>query len=244
MSKYLILVPARFASTRFPGKPLAKINGKPMIDYVVENCNNSGFDYAIVTDNDEIERHVNSIKGKVVRVDDNVTTGSERIALAYQRYFKEGSNYKYIINVQGDEPLLKGEVIKKLGDEHAKSTFDIYTAVKKRSTTDVDFNNPNVVKCIKAQGSSQCLYFSRSPIPFVRDGSEQSWFQHIGLYSYRTESLEKFVSLSESKYEDIEKLEQLRALENGMTIGASELEVEIIGVDTPDDIFKIEKVLK
>ena len=243
MSKYLILVPARFGSTRFPGKPLAQINGRPMIDYVIANCQASGFDYAVVTDNDEIESHINLTGGKVVRVNDDVSTGSERIALAYKRHFKN-SGFEYVINVQGDEPLLKGELIKSVGESHAQSDFDIYTAVKKRKTTEEDFKNPNIVKCIKSHGTNQCLYFSRSSIPFNRDGEEADWFQHIGLYSYRVESLMKFVELSPSRYEETEKLEQLRALENKMTIGASELEVEIIGVDSPEDIAKIEKVLK
>ena len=244
MSRYLILVPARFGSTRFPGKPLALINKKPMIDYVIANCEASGFDYSVVTDNDEIEKHIKSISGNVVRVNDDVQTGSERIALAYQRFFKEKAKYDYIINVQGDEPLLKGELIKAVGVAHAESDFDIYTAVKKRSSTEDDFSNPNIVKCVKVEKSNACLYFSRSAIPFNRDAIETKWFQHIGLYSYKVESLEQFVSLPIGEFEDIEKLEQLRALENNMSIGAKEITVEVLGVDSPADIVKIEKVLK
>lgn len=242
MSKFLILVPARFGSSRFPGKPLAKIKNKPMIEYVIENCVISGFDYAVVTDNDEIEGYIKSIKGKVVRVDDDVTTGSERIALAYERFFKD-AGYEYVINVQGDEPLLRGELIRQIGKAHSESKFDIFTAVKERRTSEADFGNPNIVKCVKVDRTKQCLYFSRSSVPFNREGGESTWFQHIGLYSYKVKSLERFVKLNAGQYEDIEKLEQLRALENGMTIGAQELDVEIIGVDAPEDIGKIEKVL-
>lgn len=244
MFRCLILVPARFGSTRFPGKPLALINKKPMIEYVIENCENSGFDYSVVTDNSEIEDHIKSIGKNVVRVDDDVETGSERIALAYQRFFKESGKYDLIINVQGDEPLLNGELIKSVGESHANSQFDIYTAVKKRCSKDADFFNTNIVKCVKLTSTNKCLYFSRSPIPLSREDENPSWFQHIGLYSYKVSSLEKFVSLPAGEYEQIEKLEQLRALENNMSIGAQEINIEILGVDSPSDIPKIEKVLK
>lgn len=242
MSDFLILVPARFGSTRFPGKPLAKINNKPMIQYVSENCEKSGFDYAIVTDNAQIEECVKSFGGKVVRVDDDVTTGSERIALAYQRHFK-GKGYSYVINVQGDEPLLTGEIIKSVGAAHKCSQFDIYTAVKERVSSEPDFLNPNIVKCVKSPITNQCLYFSREKIPFSREKKAYNWFQHIGLYSYKVEALNKFVGLEVSSLEDLEKLEQLRAIENGLTIGAKEIELTLIGVDMPEDIKKIEGVL-
>lgn len=238
MSKWLILVPARYGSSRFPGKPLAKINDKPMIHYVVENCINSGFDYAIVTDNDEIEASVKSIDGNVVRVDADVPSGSERIELAYKKYFSN-KNYEYIINVQGDEPLLKGELIHEIGMTHAKHGFDIFTAVKKRKTTEDDFKNPNIVKAVYCENSDQCLYFSRESIPYGRECKDYHWYQHIGVYCYRKEALEKFVSNPVSHLEDLEKLEQLRALENGLTIGATVLDVNLMGVDTPEDLAKI-----
>jgi 3-deoxy-manno-octulosonate cytidylyltransferase (CMP-KDO synthetase) len=242
MSDFLILVPARFGSSRFPGKPLAKILNKRMIEYVVDNCELAGFDYAVVTDNDEIEQQIIKIKGNVVRVDDDVTTGSERIALAYQRFFSK-KNYKYIINVQGDEPLLLGETIKKIGLAHKSSNFDIYTAVKVRNSNNEEFKNQNVVKCIKSPITNQCLYFSRESIPFSRDGEHFDWYPHSGVYSYKGEALNSIVKMKASYYEELEKLEQLRALENGLTIGALEIELELLGVDTPEDIKKIEGVL-
>jgi 3-deoxy-manno-octulosonate cytidylyltransferase (CMP-KDO synthetase) len=242
MSKFLILVPARFGSSRFPGKPLAKINNIPMIQYVVQNCKATGFDYAVVTDNDEIEKFVKSIDGNVVRVDDDVTTGSERIALAYKRFFDD-KDYEFIINVQGDEPLLIASEIKLIGLAHQSSDFDIFTAVKKRNSVEPEFKNNNVVKCIYSQVTNQCLYFSRESIPFNRDGDEHDWFQHIGIYSYKVKALLDFVELNESNFELGEKLEQLRALENGMTLGAELTEINLIGVDTPDDIHKIEGAL-
>ncbi|MBT4791817.1 MAG: 3-deoxy-manno-octulosonate cytidylyltransferase [Halobacteriovoraceae bacterium] len=242
MSNFLILVPARFGSSRFPGKPLAKIFDKPMIQYVVENCQASGFDYAVVTDDQKIEDAVIAFDGNVVRVDDDVPTGSERIALAYDRFYAH-KNYQYIINVQGDEPLLTGSIIKDLGSSHASSPFDIYTAVKERSASDEEFLNPNIVKCVKSKLSDQCLYFSRQPIPFDRNQEMKTWYQHIGVYSYKVDALKSFVTMPQSEYEKIEKLEQLRALENGLTIGAKTIDVNLYGVDAPEDIKKIEGVL-
>lgn len=241
-SNTIILVPARFNSSRYPGKPLEKIFNKPMIDYVVENCQKTSFDYAVVTDDDRIESHLKSIGANVVRVDDDVPTGSERIALAFERFFSD-KNYEYIVNVQGDEPLLKSNTIEEIGKSHKNSNFDIFTAIRERSSTENDFENPNVVKCVYSKNSSQCLYFSRESIPYSRDKNEFSWFQHIGVYSYKVEALSEFVKLEMSQLENLEKLEQLRAIENGMTIGASIVDVKLIGVDTPEDIKKIEDAL-
>jgi len=242
MSQILILIPARYGSSRYPGKPLAKIHDKPMIQYVVENCIETGFDYAVVTDNDDIENTVKSINGNVVRIDDDVSTGSERIALAYERFFSD-KGYQYIVNVQGDEPLLYASEIKSIGEFHTNNDFDICTAVKRRKSSEEAFGNSNVVKCIFSEKTNQCLYFSRASVPFNRDREDHDWFQHIGIYSYKTSALQRFVELEMSYYETSEKLEQLRALENGLTIGAKTTEVNLIGVDAPEDIAKIEGVL-
>ena len=242
MSTFLILVPARYGSSRFPGKPLAKIHGRSMISYLVDNCKNTGFDYAIVTDDDRIEEEVKSLGASVVRVDDDIQTGSERIALAYERYFEE-KNYEYIINVQGDEPLLKADTLKSLADFHTKNPFyDITTLVKPRLSSEDEFQNSNVVKCIKTE-NGKCLYFTRCSAPFNRDKGEHRWFQHIGVYCYKVDSLKKFVTLPMSTLEKTECLEQLRALENNMSIGALESNVNLIGVDTPEDLKKVEGAL-
>jgi 3-deoxy-manno-octulosonate cytidylyltransferase (CMP-KDO synthetase) len=239
MSKWLILVPARIGSSRFPGKPLAKIHHKPMIHYVVQNCINSGFDYAIVTDDDQIEASVKEINGNVVRVDDDVPSGSERIALAYKKYFID-KDYEFIVNVQGDEPLLKGKLIQQIGLAHEKYSYDIMTAIKKRSSNDEDFTNRNIVKAVFCESSAQCLYFSRQSIPFAREAKEFPWYQHIGIYCYRKDALLKFVEYPMSPLENLEKLEQLRALESGLTIGATKVDVNLVGVDTPEDLVRIE----
>lgn len=243
MAQVVVLIPARFASSRFPGKPLAIIKGQSMIERVYKNCLDSGFETAVVTDDDRIEKAVLEFGGKVIRVDDDVPSGSERIALAFERHFQT-QKPELIINVQGDEPLLKGETLKELAEFHLRTNFDMATLLRKRSTIEDDFKNPNVVKALWSETTGQCLYFSRGSIPFDRDGGKTySWYQHIGVYSYRPRALSTFVKLPLGTLEDLEKLEQLRALENKMTIGAVLTEQNLIGVDVPNDVKKVEGVL-
>jgi 3-deoxy-manno-octulosonate cytidylyltransferase (CMP-KDO synthetase) len=240
MSNSLILIPARYGSTRFPGKPLAKINDMPMIQYVIQNCKATGFDYAVVTDNDEIEDFIISLGEKVVRVNDDVPTGSERIALAYTRFFSQ-KDYKLIINVQGDEPLLKPETIKKIASSHESKDVDIFTGINERSSSEEDFKNPNIVKCVYARETKSCLYFSRASLPFSSGETSYTWYQHIGIYSYKPQALLDFVELPMSRHETLEKLEQLRALDNGLSIGAEIINVTLIGVDSIEDIERVEE---
>jgi 3-deoxy-manno-octulosonate cytidylyltransferase (CMP-KDO synthetase) len=243
MASVVILIPARYASSRFPGKPLALINGQSMIERVYRNCLTSSFKTFVVTDNNEIEKHVKDFGGAVLRVDDDVPSGSERIALAYQRFLIQ-EQVELIINVQGDEPLLKGHALKELADFHLNSSFDLATLVRARLSSDEDFKNPNVVKAVWSSTNHQCFYFSRQSVPFDRDGSREfNWYQHVGVYSYRPQALLDFVKLPLAGLEDLEKLEQLRALENGLTIGAVLTEQKLIGVDVPDDIKKVEGAL-
>ncbi len=243
MARVAILIPARFASSRFPGKPLAQIKGRSMIERVFENCQLSGFESHVVTDHPGIEEHVRSFGGSVLRVDDDVPSGSERIALGYERFLRSRS-LDLVINVQGDEPLLNGSVLRELAEFHLASGFDVATLLRERSTSEEDFHNPNVVKAVYAPGSRQCLYFSRQSLPYDRDGGgPYSWYQHIGVYSYRPAVLSAFVKLPQSRLEGLEKLEQLRALENRMTLGAILTTQKLIGVDVPDDIKKVEGAL-
>jgi 3-deoxy-manno-octulosonate cytidylyltransferase (CMP-KDO synthetase) len=243
MASVVVLIPARFGSSRFPGKPLAQIAGRSMIERVYSNCKASGFETAVVTDNEEIETHVKSFGGIVLRVDDDVPSGSERIALAYQRFF-EKTKADLVINVQGDEPLLQGDVLKELAEFHLKSSYPITTLLRARKVSEEDFKNPNVVKAIWSEQTKQCLYFSRQSLPYDRDGGrDYNWYQHIGVYSYRPEALLAFVKMPMSKLEDLEKLEQLRALENGYSLGAILTTQKLMGVDVPEDIKKVEGVL-
>lgn len=245
--KVLVLIPARFQSTRFPGKPLAMIQGKEMIRYVYENCEVNSQEIeahvCVVTDHPEIEACVKSFSGNVVRIDDDVPSGSERIYLAFKRFFKE-ENFELVVNVQGDEPLLKGKDIEALSLFHLNSDFNITTFVHPSHDFE-GFQNPNQVKVVWSKSSGRCLYFSRASIPYDRDKSndELEWFHHIGVYSYRPESLESFCQKPLGYYENREKLEQLRALEAGMSIGALAIERKLYGVDKPEDIKKVEGLL-
>jgi 3-deoxy-manno-octulosonate cytidylyltransferase (CMP-KDO synthetase) len=242
MSKVVVLIPARYQSSRFPGKPLALLKNKTMIERVYQNAASSGLECAVVTDDDRIEAEVKKFGGKVIRVDDDVPSGSERIALAYERFYEGKADL--VINVQGDEPLLPGESLKLLADFHLNSKFDVATMVRPRKSSEEDFKNPNVVKAVLAQVSGQCLYFSRASLPFDRDQkSEYEWHQHIGVYSYRPKALKEFVKAPVARLEDLEKLEQLRAMEMGFSIGALSVNYILQGVDTPDDVQKVERYL-
>lgn len=247
----LILIPARFASSRFPGKPLALIAGVTMIQRVLENClktihPNIHFDAFVVTDETKVEEHIKSFSPNVVRVDDDVISGTLRIELAYARFFKD-KNYDLIINVQGDEPLLEGSDLARLAEFHLNKNLEIATLVKKQMAFDHVFKDPNKVKVAMSETTGDAFYFSRSPIPYKRDlGSDLKndyWFLHIGVYSYKPSALSAFAKAPVSRLEDLEKLEQLRALEMGMKIGALETKSVIVGVDHPDDVKKVEEVL-
>ena len=242
-NRVLVLIPARYASSRFPGKPLAQIAGKSMIQRVFENCTSMGaspsFDCQayVVTDDPKIEKHVKEFGGNVVRVDDDVESGTERIYLAFQK--SSDKKFDLIINVQGDEPLLKGEELERLAQFHIDSEFEMATLVKKNECME-EFKNPNIVKALVAP-TGRCLYFSRGALPHDRDGNElKAWWQHIGVYSYRPTALQKFCESPMGVYEKIEKLEQLRAMEQGLSIGALVTNLNLIGVDTPEDLDKLE----
>ena len=242
--KILALIPARFGSTRFPGKPLALINGKSMIQMVYENCREGGLESYVVTDDDRIENHVASFGGHSVRIDDNVQSGSDRIYLAFKRYFSSDKNIIRIINVQGDEPLLKGRDLKALASFHLKSDAEIATCViKRKGFAHEDFHRPDIVKAVVGDGG-RCLYFSRSPIPFMRGAPiEETWYQHVGVYSYIPSALEKFCASPRSFLEETEMLEQLRAMEMGMVINAIVTALPMVSVDVPEDVYKVEGVL-
>lgn len=245
--RVLVLIPARYASTRFPGKPLALISKKSMIQRVYENCSKIKTELinstiAVVTDDDRIENHVQEFGGEVVRVDDDVPSGSERIALALERFYSD-KTWDIVINVQGDEPLIESDLLSRLARYHHQSRFDMATVVKPQEINE-DFRDPNKVKAVYSPLKGQCLYFSRASVPFDRDEAQsENWFLHIGIYSFRPQTLKEICTLESSFYEKREKLEQLRALENGYTIGAITTEMTLMGVDVPEDIEKLEGVL-
>ena len=242
MQPAVVLIPARFQSTRFPGKPLAPIKGRLMIERVYTQACDSGLPTFVVTDDERIERAVRAFGGQVLRVDDDVPSGSERIALAYQRHLAKSAPSSFVVNVQGDEPLLAGGVLRDLVAFHQASTFDVTTLVRPRPKSEADWHNPNVVKAVLGL-NGRCSYFSRASVPFERDGNDAPWHQHVGVYCYKAEALQRFVQLPASPLEGLEKLEQLRGLENGMSFGAMVTQQKLIGVDVPEDVKKVEEAL-
>lgn len=231
---------------------MAEIAGKSMIHWVYSHCSEANdpegnsapkFDVAVVTDHQEIENHVKDFGGKVIRIDEDVPSGTERIFLGWQRYYRD-LEYDLIINVQGDEPLLRGEDLRELAEFHFSSDYHVSTLVRRETDMD-EFTNPNRVKVVFSRVNGHCFYFSRAPIPFDREGEQlKEWWLHIGVYAYNPKALELFCRHPHAFYENMEKLEQLRALEVGLRIGAMQTERQLVGVDVPEDVKKLEGVLK
>lgn len=245
--KILGIIPSRFASSRFPGKPLADIGGKSMIQRVYEQAQKAkSLNKVIVaTDDPRIFEHVIGFGGEVYMTAENHPSGTDRCFEALQKA-GGSSQYDYIINIQGDEPYIDPETIEQMTKLLDFKT-EIATAVKKISDYDSLFD-PNVVKAVLTM-RKQCLYFSRQTIPFVRGHEPETWlehadfYKHIGLYAFRNDVLEQISHLPPSPLENTEKLEQLRWLGYGYKIYATITNYESIGVDTPEDLEKLNKSL-
>lgn len=239
MAKTLAVIPARYGSTRFPGKVLAMLGGKPIIQHVWERAIRSKADDVLVAvDEQKVFDAVTAFGGKAVMTAKNHPTGSDRIWEVASK-----SDADAIINIQGDEPFVKPEVIDSLIDAITAPTApDMATVVVPCPRAEFE-NNPNMVKVVLSS-DSYALYFSRSMIPFLRvGGTETETYRHWGIYAYRRAALERFVSLPEGKLEQCEKLEQLRALENGMRIKVIVTPYSSIGIDTPEELAKAEAFL-
>ena len=236
------IIPARYASSRFPGKPLALINGKPMVQWVYERVQSSEVrDLAVATDDERIADCVRGFGGKVVMTSPDHASGTDRCgeaALAMQP-----NDNDVVINIQGDEPLISPKEIHLLASAFEDRSVQIATLVNPFHE-DALLQNPNVVKVVKAKNGN-VLYFSRLPIPYLRGESAvapKNYYRHIGIYAYRYDVLRQIVQLPTSELENSEKLEQLRWLENGYTIRALECDYQGIGVDTPEDLALIQNV--
>lgn len=238
----LAVIPARYASTRFPGKPLVDIDGKSMIRRVYEQVLQSKrTDRAIIaTDDPRIFDHVRAFGGEVCMTRADHPSGTDRCA-EVARQFPEA---KFVLNVQGDEPFIQPEQIDLLTDTLTNnSAFAIATLARKIETPEALFN-PNVVKVVfsSARGA---IYFSRHPIPFLRGAEPDIWlsqhvfYKHIGLYGFRSDTLAHIAGLSPTPLERAESLEQLRWLENGLSIAVGITELETIGIDSPEDLEKV-----
>lgn len=237
--KTIGIIPVRFASIRFPGKPLADIYGKPMIQWVYEQAQKSKTleQVIVATDDERIYEAVCGFGGCVLMTSNDHACGTSRVAEV-----AEGLSAEIIINIQGDEPLIEPDMIDQVVRE-MQADPDVYMAtLKKRITNKNDVNNPHVVKVVTDKAGF-ALYFSRAGIPQKAEGRvnlpDPCWYKHIGLYGYRREFLLQIDKLPYSSLEIIESLEQLRILENGYKIKVIETEYDTIGVDTPEDLIKV-----
>ena len=237
--KTAVIIPARMGSMRFPGKVLADLGGKPVIQHVWENAMRSKADsVTIAADDPRVEQAVKSFGGHVVMTKPSHPSGSDRVWEAAQ-----SGDAELIVNVQGDEPFLPHEVIDDLIDAmHGPDAPAMGTVVLPCSRADIAAN-PNLPKVVLTS-DDYALYFSRSMIPYLREGGEETAvYRHWGIYAYRRETLAKFVSLPEGRLERCEKLEQLRALENGIRIKVIRTSFDSIGIDTPDDLARAQEFL-
>ncbi len=244
MSKQLrtaAVIPARLASTRFPEKVLAQLGGKPIIQWVWERTIGSKADRVLIaTDNEKVLNTARTFGAEAVMTSPRHPSGSDRVWEAVQ-----GIDCDIIINVQGDEPLMQPEVINSLIDVmNGEDEPDMATVVVSSSREEIG-KNPNLPKVI-VSADDTALYFSRSEIPFLRNpgGVDMPLYRHWGIYAYRREALKRFVSLPESPLEKCEKLEQLRALENGMKIKVVRTTFQSIGIDTPEDLVHAEEYIR
>ena len=240
------VIPARYGSTRFPGKPLADINGKTMVERVYQQaCLASNIDEVIVaTDDNRIKVVVRDFGGKVVMTDPELPSGTDRV---YQAIKDQPADV--IVNLQGDEPFVKPGLLENLVNVFENKQIRIATPVC-RILSEAEYKNPNIVKVVR-DANGFALYFSRSQIPFFREAKEveqdlkesKICFKHIGIYAYRKDCLEKLTQLNESRLELTEKLEQLRFLENGYRIYTILTDYNSISVDTPEDLEEINRMI-
>lgn len=241
--RFIAIIPARYASTRFPGKPLAKINGVTMIERVYRRVAQVFDDLCVATDDQRIAQQVERFGGRVVLTRGDHPSGTDRVAEALE---KLGGQYDVVVNVQGDEPFIAPDQLLQLRSLFDDPKTDIATLIKPLAA-DEDIFDANCVKAVVGVDGF-ALYFSRYAIPFQRGVDQSQWacrhqyFRHIGLYGYRTEVLEKITQLPAAVLEKCESLEQLRWLENGYRIKTAVTTCPSYGVDTPQDLEKIEKM--
>ncbi len=244
---FIGIIPARYASTRFPGKPLADIGGKTMIQRVYEQASKALPKVVVATDDDRIYNEVIRFGGNVVMTAAHHQSGTDRCAEALEKAQKlMKQTFEVVVNIQGDEPFIDPQQIELLCDCFKDETTDIATLIKPITVKEMvfDANKPKVV----VGENDQALYFSRSPIPFLRGVEKDQWhkvhtyFQHIGLYAYRTHVLKEITHLPQSRLELAESLEQLRWLENGYHIAVRQTVHDSYGIDTPQDLEHLKQL--
>ncbi len=245
--KFVAIIPARYASSRFPGKPLADMNGKPMIQRVYEQVKKSVADVYVATDDERIFDSVQHFNGKAVMTSTTHRSGTDRCNEAYNKIDKP---FDVVLNIQGDEPFVFPEQIELLKSCFTDSDVELATLVKPFEPKDgLDaLHNPSSPKVV-LNNKLEAIYFSRSVIPYLRDVAPDEWlnqhlfYKHIGIYGYRTDVLKDITQLSAGMLEKAESLEQLRWIENGFRVKVGITNQETFGIDTPDDLQKALKHL-
>ena len=245
--KFLAIIPARYASTRFPGKPLAQLDGKPIIQRVYERVSEVFADILVATDDDRIYKTVEQFGGKAVMTSAEHRSGTDR---CYEAYQKSGIEADVVVNVQGDEPFIAPSqlhTVAALFDDPGTGIATLVKPFSKDAPMEV-VENPNSPKVV-VDGEGFALYFSRSVIPYLRNVPRQEWparheyLKHIGLYAYRTDVLRQITAMPQGLLEQAESLEQLRWLEAGIKIKVGRTDTETIGIDTPEDLERAEAFL-
>lgn len=239
--KVLCVIPARYASTRLPGKPLSMINGKPMIQRVYERAVQARLPQEVVvaTDHEAVYKAVESFGGRAMMTSPDHPSGTDRLAEVALNY----PDIDVIVNVQGDEPMIPPEVIDRLAEcfEHDP---ELDMATLKVKMQEEDYNNPAAVKVVTSL-SGYALYFSRSLMPYPRNKPEDfNVYKHVGIYAYKRDFLLKYAAMAPTPLERAESLEQLRALENGYRIKVLESDFQGVGVDTPEDLAAVNEIFK
>ncbi len=245
--KFIAFIPARFASTRFPGKPLALLAGKPIIQHVYERVRTTFADAYVATDDERIYNCVETFGGRAIMTGTHHKSGTDR---CYEALGKVDGTFDVVVNVQGDEPFISPAQLETLCRCFDDPATQIATLVKPFSPADgwEALANPNSPKVVM-DDHSRALYFSRSVIPYLRGEARENWlnlrpyYKHIGLYAYRADVLRQLTALPQSPLEQAESLEQLRWLEAGYVIKVGQTDIETIGIDTPDDLERAERFL-
>lgn len=248
MIKFVVIIPARYASTRFPAKPLAILGGKPVIQRVYEQATKVFDDVFVATDNDLIFNCVESFGGRVLMTSPNHKSGTDR---CMEAYCKCGVCADVVVNIQGDEPFIDPSQLETIKKCFEDSRTQIATLVKpfESKAPYSEIENPNSPKVV-VDNDWNAMYFSRSPIPYLRGIDQSEWsschtyFKHIGLYAFRSEVLKQITDMPQGVLEKAESLEQLRWLQAGYRIKVGVTRIETVGIDTPQDLEKAEEFLK
>ena len=247
--KFLAVIPARYASTRFPGKPLVDINGQTMIQRVYERVNTHFEFCCVATDDDRIFSAVKAFGGRVVMTSVDHRSGTDRCAEALIKMEQDCEmRFDVVVNIQGDEPFVSEEHLTKIESCFESDATQIATLVKRFTETE-DIFDPNVPKVVISRDSN-ALFFSRSVIPYFRGLDRENWqsnhtyWKHIGMYAYKSDILREITKLPQGELELVESLEQLRWLESGYTIKVMETITETQAIDTPEDLLKVLDLLK